>query len=59
MIVLNYKNKIMEEIMSAINVLSQEEKFIHVVDKFITHNHNGVNNNVFYKNFMFSSPDII
>lgn len=45
--------------MSAINVLSQEEKFIHVVDKFITHNHNGVNNNVFYKNFMFSSPDII
>lgn len=25
MIVLNYKNKIMEEIMSAINVLSQEE----------------------------------
>lgn len=35
--------------MSAINVLSQEEKFIHVVDKFITHNHNGVNNNVFYK----------
>ncbi|MDY8707900.1 hypothetical protein UY900_22420 [Escherichia coli] len=31
--------------MSAINVLSQEEKFIHVVDKFITHHHNSVNNN--------------
>ena len=39
----------MEEIMSAINVLSQEEKFIHVVDKFITHNHSSVNNNAFYK----------
>lgn len=35
--------------MSAINVLSQEEKFIHVVDKFITHNHSSVNNNAFYK----------
>ena len=35
--------------MSAIDVLSQEEKFIHVVDKFITHHHNSVNNNVFYK----------
>lgn len=45
--------------MSAIDVLSQEEKFIHVVDKFITHHHNSVNNNVFYKNFMFSSPGII
>lgn len=49
----------MEKIMSAIDVLSQEEKFIHVVDKFITHHHNSVNNNVFYKNFMFSSPGII
>ena len=39
----------MEKIMSAIDVLSQEEKFIHVVDKFITHHHNSVNNNVFYK----------
>ena len=28
--------------MSAIDVLSQEEKFIHVVDKFITHHHNSV-----------------
>ena len=45
--------------MSTINVLSQEEKFIHVVDKFITHNHSSVNNNAFYKNFMFSSQGII
>ena len=49
----------MEEIMSAISVLSQEEKFIHVVDKFITHHHNSVITIPFIKNFMFSSLGII
>ncbi len=45
--------------MSAINVLSQEEKFIHVVDKFITHNHSSVNNNAFYKKLYVLSQGII
>ncbi len=35
--------------MNAVCVLSQEEKFIRVVDKYITHYHNSVNNNTFYK----------
>lgn len=39
----------MEKIMSAIDVLSQEEKFVHVVDKYITHHHKSVNNDVFTK----------
>jgi len=35
--------------MSAIDILSQEEKFIYVVDKYITHHHSSVKNNAFYK----------
>ena len=44
--------------MSAIDVLSQEEKFIHVVDKFITIT-TALITMSFTKNFMFSSPGII
>ena len=35
--------------MSNICVSSQEEKFIFVVDKYITHHRDSVNNNIFYR----------
>lgn len=35
--------------MSIICVSSQEEKFIFVVDKYITHHRDSVNNNIFYR----------
>ncbi|AWV25814.1 hypothetical protein CD187_06015 [Citrobacter youngae] len=37
--------------MSTIDFLSQEEKFIHVIDKYITHRYNSVKNNDFYRSF--------
>lgn len=35
--------------MSNICVSSQEEKFIFVVDKYITHHRDSVNSNIFYR----------
>ncbi|MGJ7660700.1 hypothetical protein ACSF6B_00040 [Escherichia coli] len=35
--------------MSNICASSQEEKFIFVVDKYITHHRDSVNNNIFYR----------
>lgn len=45
--------------MSNICVSSQEEKFIFVVDKYITHHRDSVNNNIFTENFMCFSLDTI